>query len=209
MKLDAADFKRLTWPIVLFSACLSIGAGALGGAWYLQKKLATAHRAAQAAQTEVRGKLNRASEEEQELRDKIGRYLALRSQGLIGAEKRLDWIEAIGRVKTLRRIIHMEYEFQPQRPVDASILPSVAGGAGGGFTAMSSQMRMKLRILHEGDLLGFLDDLRAAVQATIQVRSCSIDRIDPNGGEVPAAQTNRAQLLAECTLEWISLQEQK
>lgn len=207
MKLDAADFKRLTWPIALFSACLSIGAGALGGAWYLQKKLETTHRTAQAARVEMQGKLNRAREEEQELRDKIGRYLALRSQGLIGAEKRLDWIEAIGRVKTLRRIIHLEYEFQPQRPVDAAILPS--GASGGGFTAMSSQMHMKLRVLHEGDLLGFLDDLRAAVQATIQVRSCSIDRIDPNGGEVPASQTNRAQLLAECTLEWISLQEQK
>ena len=70
---------------------------------------------------------------------------------------------------------------------------------------MTSQMRLQLQLLHEGELLPFLADLRDAVQALVQVRACTIERLgsgSPNRG-------NNAQLTADCTLEWITLREAK
>jgi hypothetical protein len=48
------------------------------------------------------------------------RFQALKERGYIGPEKRLDWIETIARIKTARRIFKLDYEFAPQRPLDAA-----------------------------------------------------------------------------------------
>ena len=66
-------------------------------------------------------------------------------------------------------------------------------------------MRLQVELLHEGELLAFLADLRDTVQALIQVRSCAMERIAPS----TANRGNNAQLKAECTLEWITLREGK
>jgi hypothetical protein len=131
----------------------------------------------------------------------------LRARGFIGPEKRLDWIEAIGRIKAARRIFKLDYEFSPQRRVDASILPG--GSTAGTYEIMSSQMRMQIHVIHEGELLEVLSDLRdemrKKVEALVLVRSCAVDRLAFN----PADRGSKAQLKAECILEWITLKEGK
>ncbi len=193
MKFDSQDFKRLQWTLLFLAICLLVAGGAVWFALTLQKQTAQAHTAAMAADKEIDSKLSRARSEEQELREKITHFQTLRNRGIIGAEQRLDWVEILGRIKTTRRISGLDYEFAPQRPVDATILPG--GAAAGGFTIMASQMRLHMRLLHEGDLLNVLNDLRAMAPALIQVRACKI------------GHSTDAQLAAECTLEWITFKE--
>lgn len=203
MKLDPKDFKRLQWAIAFLVLMALVGGGSL---WIAQRADKDAERAAKqatAARLDIQGKLARASQEEQELRDKIGRFQALKARGYIGAERRLDWIETIARIKDARRIFRLDYEFSPQRPVDAGLLPE--GPSAGGFEFMSSQMHIQLQLLHENELLAFLGDLRAAVQALVRVRSCTLERLGADNAE----RGNRAQLGAECTLEWVTLKEGK
>lgn len=45
---------------------------------------------------------------------------------------------------------------------------------------MASQMRMNAQFLHEGELLGLIDEIRASVRALIQIRSCTLERIPVN-----------------------------
>lgn len=203
MKLDAKDFKRLQWAIALLVVMAAVGGGAVWTTLQMKKNSEKAFQEATAARRDIQSKLSRARVEEQELRDKIARFQALKARGLIGPEQRLDWIETVARIKAARRISRLDYEFAPQRPVDASILPG--GASAGGFEIMSSQMHLQLQLLHEGELLAFLAELRNAVQALVQVRSCSIERI-ARGAADPA---NSAQLKAECILEWITLRESK
>ena len=203
MKFDVEDLKRLQWAITFLVVLTLVGIASLWITQQLKTSSEKAVREATTARRDIQTKLSRAREEEQELRDKIGRFQALKAQGYIGPEKRLDWIETLARIKTARRIFKLDYEFAPQRPVDAAILP--AGAAAGGFEIMASQMKLQLQLLHEGELLSFLAELRESVQALIQVRSCTIER-------VPASNTERgrnAQLKADCTLEWITLREGK
>ncbi len=203
MNLDAKDFKRLQWAIAFLVVMGLVGGGSVWHALQEQSRGEKTFRAATAAQKDIQTKLARAREEEQELREEIGRYQALKARGYIGPEKRLDWIETIARIKTARRIFKLDYEFAPQRPVDAGI---VAGGAAaGGHEIMSSQMKLQLQLLHEGELLTFLAELRDSVQALIQVRSCAMERI-ARGNADPG---NNAQLKVECMLEWITLKENK
>lgn len=202
MKLDAKDFKRLQWSIVFLVLMALIGGGSLWSTLMLQKGGEKNIKQASAARMEVQGKLARARDEEQELRDKIGRFQLLKDRGFIGEEKRLDWVETLARIKKARRLSKLEYEFAPQRLVDASILPG--GAIAGGYEIVSSQMKLRLNLLHERELLDFLTELRSAVQAMVQVRSCAIEPITDR-----AIRGNNAQLKADCTLEWITLREGK
>lgn len=203
MKLDAKDFKRLQWAIVFLLIMAALGAASVLSALQLKASSEKSFKEATAARSEVQTRLARAREEQAELHDKITRFQALRERGYIGAEQRLDWIEAIARIKAARRLFKLDYEFAPQRPADASVLPG--GASAGGFEIMASQMRLQAHLLHEGELLLLLDDLRNAVQALIQIRSCSMERIASR----PSDRTTGAQVKAECTLEWITLREAK
>lgn len=203
MNLTAKDLKRLQWAIAFLVIMATLGAGLVWSALQLKKSSEKSFKTATTARSEIQTKLARAREEQAELHDKINRFQALKTRGYIGAEQRLDWIEAIARIKAARRIFKLEYEFAPQRPVDAAILPG--GANAGGFEIMSSPMRLQAHLLHEGELLALLDDIRNSVQALIQVRSCSMERITP----ATASRTSSAQLKAECALEWITLKEAK
>lgn len=203
MKLDAKDVKRLQWAIAFLVIMAAIGGGSVWTTHQLKISSEKAFKEAAAARRDMQTRLARASEEQQELRDKIERFQALKTRGYIGPEQRLDWIEAIARIKAARGILKLDYEFAPQRPADAGLLPG--GASAGGFEIMSSPMQLQLQLLHEGELLTFLAELRNTVQALVKVRSCTIERIAPGN----PGRGNLAQLKADCTLEWITLREGK
>lgn len=203
MSFDVKDLKRLQWALAFLVAMALIGGGSVWTTLQLKQISDRAARESAAARSNIQTKLARASDEQQELRDKIGRFQALKAKGYVGPEQRLDWIETIARIKSARRIFKLDYELAAQRPVDSSILPG--GASAGGFQIMSSQMRLDLQLLHEGELLAFLAELRNAVQALVQVRSCTIERLAPDTTD----RGSKAQLRAECILEWITLKEGK
>jgi hypothetical protein len=203
MKLDAKDFKRLKWAIAFLVTMTLVGGGSVWTILQMKKNSGKTFQEATLARKDIQNKLSQARVEEQELRDKTGRFQALKTQGYIGPEMRLDWIETIARIKASRRIPKLDYDFAPQRPVDAALLPG--GALAGGFEIMSSQMQLRLQLLHEGELLALLDEIRSTVPAMVQVRSCAIERLAPSVTD----RGHNAQLKADCTLEWITLREGK
>ena len=208
MKMDAKDFKSLQWAIAFLVLMSSVGGAALLITEQMKISSNKALQEAVAARKDIQAKLGRARAEQQELTEKLNRFQTLKARGYIGPEQRLNWLEAIGRIKAERRIFKLDYEFAPQRRVDASILPG--GAQAGGFEILSSQMRLQIHLLHEGELLAFLADLRGGlrsntIEALVLVRSCALDRLAPGNTD----RGSRAQLKADCTLEWITLREGK
>lgn len=203
MKSDTSDLGRLKWAIALLVLLSAGGGGAVWSTLQMQKAGERAVAESSATRTDIRAKLARARDEQAELQDKIARFQSLKERGYIGQEQRLDWIETLSKLKAARRIYRLEYDFAPQRPVEASILPG--GSNAGSFDVVASQMRMQVQFLHEGELLALINDIRSSVQALIQVRSCNIERAPAGTGE----RNNPAPLKAECTLEWITLKERK
>lgn len=202
MTFSSQDFKRIQWALVLLISCLLLTGATVWGVLFRQKATMQTHKNTLAAEKEMIANLTRARNEEQELRDKINRYEILKQRGIVGAEQRLDWIELINQIKTTWRIPKLDYDFSPQRKIDVALLPE--GAEAGGMSLMSSQMHVRLSLLHEGELLGFLDDLRTTAPALIQVHACNLTRnlSDPADS---VQQGIRPQLKAECTVEWITL----
>jgi hypothetical protein len=194
------DLTRLRWNMLLLVVCAVFGASTVIVALHFTRAARLTENRAQAEQTEIRTKLARARDEETDLRNKIEGYRRLTERGYIGQEHRLDWIEQIRKINQNRKLIDLQYEMLPQQEIDPATIP----GSDPTYAFMSSTMHLQMQLLHEGDLLNFLDDLRASVTAFIRVKNCSVDRVG-EGSETAGA----AQLRADCTLEWITLREKK
>ena len=198
--MNKDDFRRIAWSLLLALAMLAIGAVAVLASQRATVESRRLAKEAQAKLNEARNKLARARDEEAEIKSKIGRFNDLLAVGIIGEEQRLEWVERIRAIKAARRLYDVQYEISPQRVLD----PAIAPGTSGSFEFLSSNMRLQMQLLHEGDLVHFLDDLQGSVRAYVRPESCSVERI--NSGK---AERVGAQLKAECMLDWITIRERK
>lgn len=195
MKIGSADFRKLQFSLLAALLMMAIGAGAVLFTLNLTKATKLMQTAAQAERNDFDGKLKRVRSEEIEIKQKSALFHTLQSRGVIGDEQRLDWVELLAEIRDRRRLLDLQYEIAPQRPLDATPVS--------GFGFYASSMTVQLKLLHEEDLTRLLDDLRQQARALIQVRSCSVSRL-PRGGSDGGLP---AQLQAECQIDWITLRQ--
>lgn len=169
--------------------------------WLAQQTLARESRALGTAQTELRREaqhLSRVAEEEREVRDHIQLYQRLKDLRILGEEHRLEWVEALTRIRAARELPELRYQVERQK-----VLKSLPGTPA--LELRSSALKVELALLHEADLFGFLEDLRASGHAYYSVRQCSITR---TADAVPAA-TVAPRLRAACQIDLITLADAK
>ena len=193
MTFDRSDFSRIQLSLAAAIAMIVAGAGL---AWLADQQLRSATQAKASAGSQLQqyeGKLKQVRAEENEIREKSALYNRLRTRGIIGEEQRLDWVELIKGIKESRKLLDVQYEFAPQQALERSALP--------GFSFRSSSMKLQMKLLHEGDLLNFINDLRREAKAYVRVRNCTVTRTTRSGS--PTGET--ALLNADCQLDWITI----
>jgi hypothetical protein len=124
-------------------------------------------------------------------------YQRLIDIGFIGQEKRLEWVDGLRRIHKDRKLFNISYSINPQETYTIGILPNL-----GGFTLNRSVMKLELSMLHEGDLVTLVDELRAEQGSPFIVRDCEITRI-------AAAKPNSfaPNMLGKCEIDWLTLRE--
>jgi len=203
MKLGRSDLKRLILPIagsfilvVAGVACYFVAKG------YLQetRKL---EKTASAQRVEIQKRLASASEEEREIKASLQQYQALAARGMVGEEKRLDWIDTVTAIKNERRLFKISYSIEPQEELD---YPGFSSG--GNVKFMVSRVNVKLLLLHEGDLLNFIDDLARRGKPYLSVRSCDMLR-EGRGGSSSSGTALSPRLRADCVFDLITIRVSK
>ena len=202
MKVTSQLIRRIAPSLALF---VTLSAGGIYLAFLAQKQqqqTTIQHETARSQLEQAQARLRRVQETEQEIRRQSALFSHLGSRGIIGEERRLDWMEQIREIKERRQLLGLEYEFAPQQPL-ADKAP---------WSFYSSTMRLQLQLLHEEDLLNLFIDLRRGAQALVQIRQCDITRIPrsslfPRNEDTPGSLP--ANLQAQCSLDWISIQESR
>ena len=193
MTFDRSDFSRI--QISLAAAVAMIAAG-VGISWLADQQVrsfAQTKISAASQLNEYESKLKQVRSEEAEIKQKSALYSNLRARGIIGEEQRLDWVELIKEIKESRKLLDVQYEFSPQQALELTALS--------GFSFKSSPMKLQMKLLHEGDLLNFISDLRKQAKAYVRVRSCNVVRIQ----RAAAPSGDAALLLADCQFDWITI----
>ena len=158
MNLTAEELRKLIAPVAAFVLLLGAGAALIGAVQHLRKQEDQQLAAARAERVQARERLSRIAEEEREVRENIEVYRRLRDLNIIGEERRLRWVDSLARIRAQRELLDLRYQVERQKPI-ASV-----PGKSGGVEINASPMNVELALLHEGDLLGFLADLRATLQ---------------------------------------------
>lgn len=200
MNFTAADFRKLILPIAMALTLAASGAALI---WFVNTQLLISNArftAVKNERTQARDRLARISEEEREVAERIEVYRRLRDLHIIGKERRLDWADSIQRIRLAREMLDVRYRIEPQK-----VLISIAGKPGK-VEFNVSVMRLELALLHEGDLLGFLDDLRNAGNAYVSVRQCAITR-SGSGASPTGASVITPRLRAECQIDLITVMD--
>ncbi|MBE7424320.1 MAG: hypothetical protein DPW12_14905 [Rhodocyclaceae bacterium] len=197
------DFRRIQFSLAAAILMAAVGGAAVYAAMELHKAETKNRAVAQSKRSESHGRLARARDEEQEIKQKIARYNALSGRGIFGEERRLDWVERVRAIRSGRKLYDIQYEIAPQQALD----PAVAPIASANYDFLSSTMQLRMKLLHEGDLLNFLADLREQAPAYIRARRCDVERLPK--GAVAQSEAVPPQLGAECAIDWITIRERK
>lgn len=188
MKFGARDIEKLRWQLAV-AISLIITAGAIA---YLSivatRKAESEHRAVADRHARIDAKLRQVRTEEEEIKNRGALFQRMQEQGVLGEEKRLDWTELLHDIQHRMRLPDMSYEFAPQKPLE--------GNGGGDYAFFVSTMKLHLRLIHEENLLDFLDRIQSEAKAMVLTKNCNIAR---------SASPGTGQLTADCELSWITV----
>ena len=199
MKSIRAIWRPLAVPAV---ACVVLLVAGLGLLWTARHALAQQHRklaAAQADRQHAAERLLRIAHEEREVRDHVELYQRLKELRILGSERRLEWVEALTRIRAERQLLDLRYQVERQKVL------KTRPGSPAGLELRSSSMKVELALLHEGDLLRFLEDLRNSGNAYYSVRQCTLTRAGP----APSTGSIAPRLHGVCRIDLITLSEGK
>jgi hypothetical protein len=183
----------------LFSLTLSLlVSGAL--LWLGEQYHADALKAEHSAQHQLiatRQKLNMTQDDLANIAAYANQYQTLLTQHIIGDELRLDWVEGLSHLRQQKPVIDFRYTIQPQ----TEWLPSPAFDTGD-FQIHLSSVTFQFDLLHDAQLLNFLNAVERDLPGKFIVERCQIQRLT----SIPEAITSAAaRLSAECSGGWITL----
>lgn len=193
--LSSEELKKLAAPASAALALLVIGAALI---WSTGESLRAAKQqlgAAQAERMQNGERLARIAEEEREVKEKIEVYQQLKQFNILGEERRLEWADAMTRIRAQRELLDMRYRVERQK-----LLVSLPGKPAN-VDFYASTMRVELALLHEEDLLRFLADLRDSGNAYYAVKKCAITRT----GSAATGASIMPRLRAECDIDLITV----
>lgn len=144
----------------------------------------------QTAQTRMR----QSGDEKNTIVQYADKYRELEKGGFAGEEQRINWLDALRNANTRAQLFGVSYQIGVQHPY-----PHTNELSPGGVKLLETTMELDMRLMHEGDLLLFLDELRAQNVGLFHVNECSLTRTE-------RAETLRNQpyLSAQCNLAWIT-----
>ena len=178
-------------PLLILLVALAIAAITVFASLQFKSSQSLIHGSASAELAQARNKLQAAQMEEKNLQAFSANFRELSSRGLFSDEKRLDWFEHIKRLATEHHIITLEFGLEPQHALPPN-------GAAPNIEVLASPLHLKMALVHEEDLLNFLNALRNQPKGFYSAKNCSLKRA------VTDTRSEGANIEADCTLDWMS-----
>lgn len=197
MKLTRDDWTRLRWPLVGLGVSIVLTTLLVS---YMETQRVSTHQQL----TQQQSILNQASQryrtsgqEKETIIKYLPIYQQLITQGFIGEERRIEWVDSLRNIHHDKKLFSINYSIGAQTEYKPSFTINT-----GSLKLYRSIMKLDLAMLHEGDIINLIDALGVQQPAPFITRECEIKRlgsVDPNV-LLPHFQAN-------CELDWITMRE--
>ena len=148
--------------------------------------------------TSVRSQYQTIDDEQRVIELYLPQYEVLEERGVVGKERRLSWVETLKAVAEQVKLGSLRYELYPQKEFVAEF-PLQQGV----YKVYSSDMRLDMGLLHEGDLPVVLRELQRKATGLFTVSSCTLLR----GSELITMQPKANNINATCELKWYTIKQ--
>ena len=192
---DGGRQLRGAWILLAVSIACAVALG-LGGKFYLEHEKRTRKSESQRLE-QARSRLETARRERDNLRESADIFRTLVDRGILQGERRLDMVELMNGLRTREKLFSLDYEIAPQRA-----LPLPGGRAYPAVEVLASRVKLRMRALHEGDVVGFVEGLTTSRQGFFPLDRCTMRRM-----ESITADALVPHVEAECSFEWITLKD--
>ena len=190
------DWRALRGSIVLAAFAVTIGVVVTGAALRLHAAASGGYDREKARLEAVRSRYRTIDEQKRQIETWLPAYRSLRAAGIIGEERRLEWIETLRAAAARVGLPSLRYRMEPRTAYEAE--PGLETGDHGVF---STVVRIEAGLAHEGDLERLIRELAAADAGLFHIERCNVRRSGPEFLMRPGA----INLSAECDLRWITL----
>ncbi len=188
------ELKALRTPLAVLVTVVALAGAAVYYTDLLAKKATTdltrQKGVFQAAQTRMR----QSGDEKETIVKYVDAYRDLEKSGFAGEEQRINWLDALRNANARAELFGVSYQIGIQHayPYAAELDP-------GTISLQESIMELDMRLLHEGDLLRFVEELRAQQAGLFHIRDCTLIRTDRSD-----TLRNQPYINAKCDLAWIT-----
>jgi hypothetical protein len=206
MKPDLTALRALRLPLLALAASLLIGAAIVVYS-AAQLKQAQDHLGQlKTAQAMSQKKVLTSGDENQLILRYSADYQRLARQGFVGSESRINWLDALRTTNQDLKLFGVEYAIEPQQ-ASASAAEPGAQPVAKGLQLRQTRMKLRLQLLHEGDLMRFFDHLTAQNVGLFSIEDCAMQRISEVAQSAVPFLPSRVQpyLQAECQLAWFTV----
>ncbi|MBI1966240.1 MAG: hypothetical protein HYV99_02485 [Betaproteobacteria bacterium] len=192
--MTQADFQALKNPLLVLLVVILAAAAAI---YYTDQMMTAARRQLareQAQLKEARTRLQKSGDEKDIIVSHLERFRQLQRIGFVGEEQRINWLDGLRLSNQQADLFGVDYQIEAQKPY-----PYSADFNPGQIALNQSVMKLRFRLLHEEDLMRFLNALARQGAGVFTVDQCAMRRVDTGG--VIRFQPN---VSADCELSWIT-----
>jgi len=197
MKLTPQEWHKIRYPLIALGMAVIIMSLLVGYMQNLKAKSQQALTVQQGQLAQARQKYQASGAEKETIVKYLPIYQRLISDGFIGEERRIEWIDSLRTIHQQNKLFGIKYTIGLQEDYKPLFALNV-----GTFTLHRSVMKLELSMLHEGDLLTMIEALDAQQTTPFIVRECEITRLTTVNTAVLTPN-----LLANCELDWLTIRE--
>jgi hypothetical protein len=197
MKAADIEWSMIRGAFIALAIALVVSIGMLSASYQFWESTDKSLKGVERQLRTAREKFRTIDEEEAMIATYYPQFQELERQGIIGPERRLDWIENLSQADENLKLPKLAYSIDTQEPFTAEF--PLAGGA---YELYASKMDLQLGLLHGQDLFNLLSWLDDDAQGLYSVAACNLVRRRDDPGS-----PKQAHLTSNCELRWYTIKK--
>jgi len=129
-------------------------------------------------------------------------YSALVDKGFFSEEKRLSWIEQLEVTSSRLALPDLSYNIDVQQQITQGVFLSPPG-----LSVLKSLFTFQSSLLHEGDLLDLMADLKHLDSGLLVVDHCELSRVHKGGNKIANKTKLNYHFRSLCDVSWFTSTE--
>lgn len=192
---------RIEWPIIrgaigVFLVCLLLSGLLLAGSFFFRAQMQNEYDQNQTAFRDISQKYLSVDGDERIIKKHYPRFIELYNRGIIGSEKRLNWVETLESAGKFIKLPAMRYQIDSRKIFEPDFELTT-----GAYNLYATNMTLSLGLLHEIDLAKLISELNKDATGLFNIKQCRFRKTNKRLETDP----EKSNINAECELQWYSL----